>query len=105
MKAAGRKIRGLSEPVWEQNKFRIVCEANKLKFDQNPQLKAILLQTKGRQLVEASPHDSIWGIGFSAADASAHTAQWGQNLLGKALEAVGTIFSVKQKGHDLHCVL
>ena len=92
MRAAGRKIRGFSEPVWDQHRFRIAYEANKLKFDQSPQLKAMLQQTQGRQLVEASPSDRIWGIGFSAADASAHTALWGQNLLGKALEAVRNDF-------------
>jgi len=48
-------------------------------------LKAALLETGDRELVEASPRDKIWGIGFGAANASSERSRWGLNLLGQAL--------------------
>lgn len=43
---------------------------------------------KESDIKEASPYDSIWGIGFSAANAGVNTDNWGENLLGKALMRV-----------------
>lgn len=39
---------------------------NYLKFSQNPELREILLSTGSKMIVEASPSDKIWGIGFDA---------------------------------------
>ncbi len=39
-------------------------------------------------LVQASPTDRIWGVGFGAATAEANREQWGENRLGKAIMAV-----------------
>lgn len=47
-----------------------------------------LLATGERELVEASPMDRIWGVGFGAREAGANRHRWGQNLLGKALMEV-----------------
>lgn len=44
----------------------------------------MLLETGERELVEASPMDRIWGIGFGEKNAGARRHRWGQNLLGKA---------------------
>lgn len=49
------------------------------------QFKKGLLDTGDRELVEASPTDRIWGIGFDAANAEANRQDWGENRLGKAL--------------------
>ena len=49
-------------------------------------LKAKLLATGTKRIVEASPRDRIWGIGFGAKNALNKRGQWGQNLLGRALE-------------------
>ncbi|MGE0396588.1 MAG: NADAR family protein [Kofleriaceae bacterium] len=86
-KALGRKVKGFDDKVWKQNREVIVLAGNRLKFTQNPDLKAALLATKGTTLVEASPYDRIWGIGLSAKDPRAQNeATWkGQNLLGKIL--------------------
>lgn len=48
----------------------------------------MLLETGDRLLVEASPYDKIWGVGYSAANAAANEGNWGENLLGKALMRV-----------------
>jgi ribA/ribD-fused uncharacterized protein len=63
---------------------------NLAKFGQNPSLKAYLLATGDKVLVETSPLDKIWGIGLAAGDPHAsNPAEWqGQNLLGFALMAV-----------------
>jgi predicted NAD-dependent protein-ADP-ribosyltransferase YbiA (DUF1768 family) len=86
--------------------LRIVEEGNKWKFTvgkQSPTLKKLLMETGERELVEvshaifflttsnrcqASPRDWIWGVGFDAASAEANRANWGENLLGKAITKV-----------------
>ncbi|KAI1846617.1 hypothetical protein JX266_007190 [Neoarthrinium moseri] len=54
--------------------------------------RAALLATGEHELVEASPYDRIWGVGFAAADADANREHWGENLLGKALMVVRETF-------------
>ncbi|OAQ81364.1 hypothetical protein VFPBJ_03948 [Purpureocillium lilacinum] len=51
-------------------------------------LREMLLATGEREIVEASPYDSIWGIGFTERDAEGMREHWGENLLGKALMEV-----------------
>lgn len=87
-KAAGRKVNGFDTEVWEAHRDQIVYEGNLLKFSQHANLAVLLLETGDRQLVEASPEDSLWGIGFSAADAADNRKCWGQNLCGLAIERV-----------------
>ncbi|GAB1733491.1 hypothetical protein NU195Hw_g629t1 [Hortaea werneckii] len=73
---------------WERIKFDVVLEGSYLKFTQNQELKAKLLATGDRELVEASPTDRTWGIGFAAEFAESWREDWGSNLLGKALVSV-----------------
>jgi ribA/ribD-fused uncharacterized protein len=91
-KALGRKVRGFREDVWRAHRERIVEEGNWWKFRNGRgaqgALRPLLLATAARELVEASPRDSIWGIGFAKADAEAFREKWGLNLLGKALMRV-----------------
>lgn len=86
-KALGRKVRGFDEIKWKERREHIVQEANKAKFTQNPELRDALIATKGTTLVEASPRDTIWGIGLSAKNPKAQKREtWrGQNLLGQIL--------------------
>jgi hypothetical protein len=51
-------------------------------------IRELLLRTGEREIVEASPMDRIWGIGFGAAKAGSVRHRWGLNLLGKALMVV-----------------
>ncbi|KAH8165044.1 hypothetical protein CIB48_g3183 [Xylaria polymorpha] len=51
-------------------------------------LRDVLLATGDRELVEASPFDRIWGVGFAAKNAPGRRNKWGMNLLGKCLMEV-----------------
>jgi ribA/ribD-fused uncharacterized protein len=89
-KALGREISNYDDDVWSDKRFEIVVQANRLKFDQNPDLKEMLLSTGDKILVEASYEDPIWGIGLHFDnDAILDESKWqGQNLLGKAIMLV-----------------
>ncbi|MEU6371315.1 NADAR family protein [Streptomyces sp. NPDC046931] len=86
-KKAGRLVRGFDEAIWERERFAIVVEGSVHKFAAHADLKAFLLATGDRVLVEASPVDRVWGIGLAADDeAAADPGRWrGPNLLGFAL--------------------
>lgn len=86
-KSAGRTVRDFDEAVWERERFGLVAEGSTHKFGQDARLRAYLLGTGRRVLVEASPLDRVWGIGLAADDPRAgQPEQWrGLNLLGFAL--------------------
>jgi ribA/ribD-fused uncharacterized protein len=116
-KALGRQVRNFDGEKWGANADRVVEEGNWLKFSQHEDLKAVLLGTGDKVLVEAryvyqfvfdalyilkmsargekglltasgSPNDRIWGIGFNSEEAMDHQSEWGANRLGKALMRV-----------------
>jgi ribA/ribD-fused uncharacterized protein len=86
-KKLGRLVRGFDESRWAEARFRLVVAGNVAKFGQDPYLRAYLLTTGQRVLVEASPVDRLWGIGLDRTDERAtDPSQWpGHNLLGFAL--------------------
>ncbi|GAA6138020.1 NADAR family protein [Arenicella sp. 4NH20-0111] len=90
VKAVGRSVKGFDQVVWNENKFDLVVKANLAKFSSNDELKAFLISTGKRVLVEASPVDKIWGIGLAEDnDAAQNPNLWkGENLLGFALMEV-----------------
>jgi ribA/ribD-fused uncharacterized protein len=89
-KKLGREIAGFVPEKWEESKYEIVKTGNLHKFGQHRDLAKFLLSTGDRVLVEASPVDTIWGIGLAAdAPDAANPARWqGPNLLGFALMEV-----------------
>ncbi|KAK4449314.1 N-glycosidase R617 [Podospora aff. communis PSN243] len=93
--------------VWVANRERIVEDGTRYKYTRpvseeglrygvNPDaeliapmtLRGLLLATGDEEIVEASPMDKIWGIGFGERKAEANRERWGLNLLGKALVKV-----------------
>lgn len=90
IKELGRRVSGFDEHIWNQHKCSIVIKGNLAKFSQNSELKAFLLGTNERVLVEASPYDKIWGIGMPADDSKCENPElWnGENLLGFCLMEV-----------------
>lgn len=97
-KRLGRKIKNFNESIWDESKFNIVVSTNMEKFKQNPELRKFLLDTGEKILVEASPHDTVWGIGLSDTDKRiSDPRNWnGSNLLGYALMEVRDILRNKE---------
>lgn len=87
IKSLGRKVKGFNEEKWNEHRLDIVSRGNYFKFSQDEQLKKALLDTGDRELVEASPSDTIWGVGlYENDDKILSPENWrGLNLLGKAL--------------------
>lgn len=90
IKKLGGAVHNFDEKTWAEYKYSIILNALYAKFMQNAELKKFLLTTENAILVEASPHDKIWGIGLEQADVNAtNPLKWkGENLLGFALMEV-----------------
>ncbi len=89
-KKLGREVRNFDPARWDAQKYARVKQGNLYKFSQHLDLKEFLGNTHHRVLVEASPVDSIWGIGMAKRDAQIENPNYwkGQNLLGFALMEV-----------------
>lgn len=89
-KALGRAVTPFDEARWNGACREIVYRGNMAKYEQNDDLRALLLDTGDKTLVEASPKDRIWGIGLAADDprATKRSAWRGKNWLGEALMRV-----------------
>lgn len=109
IKSWGQEVQGFDEKIRNRERVRIVEEGNWWKFTasidrddgenrQTPPLRNWLLATGERELVEASPFDTIWGIGFHAKDALSKRKDWGLNLLGKALMLTRERLRQEEKG-------
>ena len=90
MKALGRRVQNYTQEKWDFFCDNIVFRGCLQKFTQNGNLREELLATGDTILVEASPYDSIWGIGFSEAEALDNIKSWGANKLGYILTEVKT---------------
>lgn len=86
-KALGRRVKPFDAKLWNEKCREIVYQGNLLKFTQNPHLGKQLTATAGTTLVEASPYDTIWGIGLAENDPRAKNRNtWrGTNWLGEVL--------------------
>lgn len=87
-KQIGRtKFKEFDDKLWTRIRTTIVKRGVRAKFEQNPELREILLSTDNTVLAECSPYDQIWGIGLSPNDERIYdTSQWqGKNKLGRIL--------------------
>jgi len=101
VQALGRQVKNYDREKWLQHRERIVEEGSYHKYAHSlveEGLKAKLLATGDRELVEASPHDKIWGVGFGEEDAVENRDRWGLNLLGKALTRARNRIKEEQGG-------
>lgn len=89
-KALGREVDGFDKNIWNEKARLIVKKGNIAKFSQDPYLLVDIEATKGTTLVEASPYDTVWGIGLSEweEDAKDRTKWKGTNWLGEVLTEV-----------------
>jgi len=86
----GRMVQNFNQDRWNNIREEIVYQANLLKFSQNKTLRNILFQFEGKEFVEASPVDKIWGVGLAPKnDLILDKQNWqGKNLLGIAINRV-----------------
>lgn len=84
-KALGRKVRGYDNEVWSKVRYNVVKRGLVEKFRQNDDLREFLFSKRDKIIVEASPYDRIWGIGYGEFDPQLleEKEHWGENLLGK----------------------
>ena len=89
-KELGRTVIGFNKEKWDAVAYDIVVKGNYEKFTQHKDLQEELLKTKDSILVEASPYDTIWGIGMGKNSPGIENEKnWkGLNLLGKAITEV-----------------
>lgn len=98
----GRVVKNYKQSVWDANKLRIVYKGNYEKFSQNPELKKVLFETGHSILVEASPIDTVWGIGMAEGDVGIDNPEnWkGQNLLGWLVQLVRNQLMSKENARN-----
>ena len=92
-KSLGREVKNFNDFTWNNNKEVIYFDVIKAKFtdERNKDIKQKLIDTGDSILVECSPYDRIWGIGYSKESSEficKEFDKWGQNLLGKVLMRV-----------------
>lgn len=89
-KDLGRKVKGYNDGEWSKVRYKKMLEVCLAKFSQNNELKQTLLSTGDKIIVEGSPYDRIWGVGWHWTDPEIlYEVNWrGKNLLGKVLMEV-----------------
>jgi ribA/ribD-fused uncharacterized protein len=90
VKKLGRRVRNFKESTWSRQRRPILLRALRAKFSQNPELARRLVATGEKPIAEASPSDTIFGIGWAPDAPQAQDPDlWkGQNILGEALMTV-----------------
>jgi len=94
-KNLGRKVKNFNEEIWKDYRYKIILLGNYYKFSQNELLKKNLF-SHNLYFVEASPVDSIYGIGLHYNNKeSEDISKWkGLNLLGDAINETKNILEV-----------
>lgn len=95
-KKLGRQVKNFDQKLWDEMSLSVVVVGNLAKFTSDEELKEVLLGTGEKMIVEASPFDRIWGIGFTEGNAMANRDRWGVNRLGEALMIVRRIIRERE---------
>lgn len=90
IKALGRQVKNYNDTIWNGIRQIVVYNGLVAKFEQNAQLRDLLLATEDSILAECAVQDRIWGIGLSMHDENRFDMGKcrGQNLLGFSLMQV-----------------
>jgi len=94
-KRLGRMVRNYDDAEWDRVRVDYMYTAVLEKFNQNQSMREKLCDSQydGKQFVEASGNDDIWGIGYNEDDAlTVPEKKWGRNELGKVLNRVRDSF-------------
>lgn len=86
-KVIARKYKDRRKSNWGKIKVEIMYEAIKAKFEQNPEVRKKLLDTKTDLIIEDAKDDSYWGNGWDGN---------GDNVMGKLLMKLRTELTNKQ---------
>lgn len=84
-KNLGKTVVGFNKEKWAELRLGAMMHALHIKFAACEEFREALRASGDSILVEASPKDDVWGIGFDKAHALANIDKWGLNLLGKCL--------------------
>jgi len=100
VKVLGRRVRGFDDRKWDEHRCEIVLAGSLAKFRSSALCREKLLGTGDKILVEASPFDRVWGIGFTRDNAYPNRDKWGLNLLGNALMEARNIIRNENRGGE-----
>lgn len=84
----GRRVTKFDNGTWLSHQMTVLYNVNLAKFTQSVGLAKTLLSTGDSVIAEASPYDSLCGIGYDKVNAIDNVNRWGQNRLGTVLMAV-----------------
>lgn len=86
-KKLGRKVKNFDAEKWRAVCYDIVKRGLREKYRQDEASRECLAMYKDKIIVEASPYDRIWGIGYAENDVNIlkEKDNWGENLLGKII--------------------
>jgi ribA/ribD-fused uncharacterized protein len=85
-KELGRQVQNYDDSIWAKVRYEKVKRGLLEKFKQEP-FYSYLKERKDMIIVEASPYDRIWGIGYheNSRYILKEKDKWGENLLGKCI--------------------
>ncbi|MEM8918335.1 MAG: NADAR family protein [Pseudomonadota bacterium] len=106
-KALGRRVVGFDQDLWDLSARDIVYLGNRAKFTTHRDLLGMLFDTEGTSLAEASPLDTIWGIGLAAdAEDATDRSKWlGKNWLGETLQRLRDDLLTEQRSGGIPEIL
>lgn len=78
-KSLADKNKAAIRPDWDAVKDDVMYRAVRRKFEQHPELKAMLLATGDEELIESAPTDTYWGVGRDGT---------GRNKLGQIMSRI-----------------